>query len=230
MDLKINEIFYSIQGEGVHAGVPMVFIRLQGCNMLPPCNWCDTSYAQKPIAGQDMSLEEVVEIVRALNPSCKSGGCITGGEPLWQWDALDILLRELMGWGYYTTVETNGSIPKPSWYGLATSWSADIKCPSSGVCGVSREEWFETRVTDQIKFVVGDKEDLVFAKSMISKHRADNPTVLVSPVFPRNLNTGGDGTCIYTQWLADVAEFCKEMRVRYSLQLHKVIWGNKKGV
>lgn len=228
MDLKINEIFYSIQGEGIHAGLPMVFIRFQGCNMLPPCNWCDTSYSQKPFEGQTMSLEEVIKIVRALNPTFKSWVCVTGGEPLWQWDALDVLLRELTGWAYLTTVETNGSIPKPSWYGLATSWSADIKCPSSGVCGTSREEWFETRVTDQVKFVVENKEDLVFAKSMIKRHRADNPTVLVSPVIDYDMLK--DGLIYNSPWLNEVVEFCKEMRVRYSLQLHKVIWGNKKGV
>jgi len=230
MDLTINEIFYSIQGEGVHAGLPMAFIRFQGCNMLPPCAWCDTAYAQKPISGHKMSIEEVIARIGIYNPSLKSWVCITGGEPLWQWDGLEALLRELNKYNFFITVETNGSVPKPGWYGFATSWSIDIKCPSSGVCGTSREEWFETRVTDQVKFVVGNTEDLAFARSMILRHRADNPEVLVSPV----INLDDRFPSIMWEearpWLNEVVEFCKDMKVRYSLQLHKVIWGNKKGV
>jgi len=228
--IKINKIFYSIQGEGVYQGLPMVFVRFQGCNLIPKCIFCDTSYAWNPEGGEEMLVEDVVGKVRHLAPYRQSWVCITGGEPLWQEDALEDLVRRLEAGGYLITIETNGSFKPPVWYTLVDSWNADIKCPSSGVCGISNEAWFKTRQQDQIKFVVDNKEDLDYTRSVLDKHKADSPHVLVSPVFPQNYNQGGDGICIHNPWLQEVVEFCKEMGVRYSLQWHKIVYGNKKGV
>jgi len=228
--MKINEIFYSVQGEGIYQGIPMVFVRFQGCPLIPKCSFCDTSYAWDPEEGFDLSAKEVLLKVSKLSPYRRSWVCITGGEPLWQGGDLEDLIRKLKVGGYLITVETNGSFKPPGWYTLVDSWSADIKCPSSGVCGVSNEIWFRIRQQDQIKFVVGNQEDLDFVRQILDKHKADSPTVLVSPVFPQNYNQGGDGICIYNTWLQEVVEFAKEMRVRYSLQWHKIVYGNKKGV
>lgn len=214
----------SIQGEGVHQGISMSFIRLQGCNMLPRCSYCDTPYAQDPNEGEELDVKEVIVEISKLLPYYKSWVCITGGEPLWQESTLEELVRELKSGGYRITIETNGSYKPPRWWTLIDSWNADIKCPSSGVCGVTEELWWRTRPQDQVKFVVSTEEDLQFAGAQIEKHKADNPVVLVSPVI--NLKEEGWNT----EWLQRVVDFCKTMRVRYSLQWHKVIWGNKRGV
>jgi 7-carboxy-7-deazaguanine synthase len=235
--MKINEIFYSIQGEGIYQGVPMVFVRFQGCNLIPHCIWCDTPYAQDANEGKDMDCLSVSdEVDRLSGYKRNSWVCITGGEPLWQEAALEELVRVLKAESYKVTIETNGSLPVPRWYGIADSWSADIKCPSTGVCGTSKEDWFKTRISDQVKFVVGNKEDLDYASGVIKKHWADSPTVLISPVA-RLSNTRHDSLAnrdVYEnwdiEWLQEVVEFCKEENVRFSLQLQKVIWGNKKGV
>lgn len=229
--MRLNEIFYSIQGEGVSQGLPMVFIRLQGCNLLPGCSFCDTLYAQDPKEGKEMSVDSVVEQVSKLSPYYKSWVCITGGEPLWQKDELEALVRKLKEGGYLLTIETNGSFPPPSWYTLVDSWNADIKCPSSGVCGVSKEAWFKTRQQDQIKFVVGTEEDLDFTRKMLRGHRADSPQILVSPVLGIiDKEEDAIDAFYYNEWLQKVVEFSKEMRIRFSLQWHKIVYGNKKGV
>ncbi len=245
--LSISEVFHSIQGEGLYAGEPMVFVRFQGCNLLLKqcCSYCDTAYAQDSTKGKEMGIQEVVVEVSRLLPYYKSWVCITGGEPLWQEEELHNLVIKLKERGYRITIETNGSIKPPRWYTLVDSWNADIKCPSSGVCGVSKEIWFNTRVSDQIKFVVGNQEDLDFARKVIEKHRADNPVIEVSPVMDGKLFALPDflrrlGYSITEEqlsefdlgstWLQGVAEFAKEMRVHYSLQIHKILYGNRKGV
>jgi len=226
--MKINKIFYSIQGEGIHQGIPMVFVRFQGCNLIQKCSFCDTSYAWDPKDGKEMEVDEVVKEVSKLAPYYKSWVCITGGEPLWQEDALEDLVRELKKGGHLITIETNGSFKPPSWYTLVNSWNADIKCPSSEVCGVSSEAWFKTRQQDQIKFVVSSREDLDYTRSVLDKHKADSPQVLVSPTVQWEDITGR--TFVDQPWLQEVIGFVKEERVRYSLQWHKVVYGNKEGV
>jgi 7-carboxy-7-deazaguanine synthase len=179
-----------------------------------------------------MSVEDVLKEVSKLSPYRKSWVCITGGEPLWQEQELEQLVRKLKAGGYSVTIETNGSFKPPRWYTLVDSWNADIKCPSSQVCGVSNEVWFRTRQCDQIKFVVGTEEDLEFTKNMLDKHRADSPTILVSPVTKTLHGTDlpDDPVGWDREWLQRVVEFCLDQRVHFSLQWHKVVYGNKKGV
>ncbi len=220
--LYISEIFLSLQGEGLYAGEPTCFVRLQGCNLFVEgrcCKWCDTAYAQG-LGGQEMEVEEIVSKVRALAPLKRGWVCITGGEPLNQVGGLKTLVEELGNWEYRTEIETNGTLPKPYWYRLVDSWSADIKCPSSGVESLV-DGWFGARREDQLKFVVGTKEDLEYAKQLI-ENRARKPTVLVSPV------ADSDGN-VSKEWLQVVWQFCIEERTRFSYQLHKLAFGNKKG-
>ena len=227
MEVKTNEIFYGIQGEGVYQGIPTVFVRFQGCSLITKCQYCDTAYAQDGKGGTEMTVEEVVSEVSRLSPFYNSWVCITGGEPLWQLDALEELVRQLKKGGYKIEIETNGSLPIPRWYTLVDSWNADIKCPCSGVCGVSREEWFRARAQDQIKFVVGTEEDLKFTKEVLSRHVASSPVILVSPMIKPIPYWGNQERM---EWLQRVVEFCKKERVRFSLQWHKVVFGDKKGV
>jgi len=214
--INISEIFYSIQGEGVYQGIPTTFIRFKGCNLLTPCSWCDTVYARNGI-GNLMEVDEILDKCISLEGrTYKHWVCVTGGEPLFQPDGLHELVKKLSKYGFQVEIETNGSLPKPFWWTLVDSWSADIKCPSSGVCGVSKEEdWFDTRPCDQVKFVVGNQEDIDFARKVIMRNAARNPVVLVSPCITKNNQP----------LMEEAAELCKELKVRFSLQVHKIVFG-----
>ena len=226
--MRINEIFLSLQGEGIYQNLPTVFVRLQGCNLLPDfCSFCDTSYAQDAQGGKELDASEVVKEVKELLPPY-NWVCITGGEPLWQLEGLEALVRRLKEGHYLIEIETNGSFPPPSWYTLVDSWNADVKCPGSGVCGVFDYRWLKTRICDQLKFVVGTDEDLLFAEKFLDYHGwQTNPTVLVSPVV--NTDALGKPIIEMERWQR-VWSFCVEKRIRWSFQQHKLVWGSKKGV
>ncbi len=226
--MRINEIFLSLQGEGVYQSIPTVFVRFQGCNLLPGCSFCDTSYAQDGNGGKEIDTEEVVKEVSGLLPYYKSWVCITGGEPLWQSEALEALVRKLKEGNYQVEIETNGSFPPPPWYTLVDSWNADVKCPSSGVCGICDYRWLKTRTTDQLKFVVGTDEDLEFVGQFLDNHGSSTyPTIMVSPVV--NTDALGRPIIEMEKW-QKIWNFCVEKRIRWSLQQHKLVWGGKKGV
>lgn len=222
--MKVVEVFHAPQGEGVYQGVPMVFIRLAGCNLRPGCKYCDTTYAQSVDSGTEMSTEEIAAKVREFLPRYKGWTCVTGGEPLVQADDLKWLVAKLKQQGYSVEAETNGSLPVPDWYELVDSWCADIKCPSSGVLGASREKWCCLRAADQVKLVVGNEKDLEFAHTIIETYRDQSPTFLVSPV----MKVGQEDW--KNPWVQRVVEFAKEEHVRFSLQMHKVIFGDQRGV
>ena len=225
--IKINEIFYSIQGEGVYAGIPTTFIRFQGCNLNPGCSWCDTTYSGGT-GGLELSVAEILDeyLVRLEPRTFHHWVCITGGEPLYQEEELKVLVETLKAYGFKVEVETNGTIPKPLWWTRVDSWVVDIKCPSAGLGSVSLEGWLDLRLFDQIKFVVKDQFDLDFARKVICGNVMRQPTILVSPVLEVK-----NGVIVWDYlWAQEVVEFCKRLKVRFSLQLHKVVYGNKKGV
>ena len=99
MNLSVNEIFSSFQGEGVHTGLPTTFIRLAGCNL--ECNWCDTGYALKLTDGDQMSTDLILRKVKELGLDLI---CLTGGEPLLQKGTLE-LVRILLNNGYEIKLE-----------------------------------------------------------------------------------------------------------------------------
>jgi len=228
--MKVNEVFYSLSGEGVHAGIPTVFIRLQGCNLR--CSYCDTGYALDPTGGEEMTQDEVLS--RIAGWILGRWVLITGGEPLLQGDEVGVLVNRLQFRGRSVEVETNGSIDPPNWARLVDSWSVDVKCPSSGPAyGVFRAEWLrKLRKQDQLKFVVGTQEDLDFVVSGFLGGTKLRPVILISPVTGVLLDKKQGTVEEYwnREWLQKCAEFCKEQNVRMSLQLHKLIWGDKKGV
>jgi len=226
--MKVNEIFYSLSGEGVHTGVPTVFVRLTGCNLR--CAYCDTQYAFRE--GEELTSLQVVERVRALKEHGRSA-LITGGEPLLQLGCMGELVFLLRTPSRLIEIETNGSIDPPSWFSLVDSWSVDVKCPSSGSAfGTFRTVWLRRmRKQDQLKFVVGTAEDLDFVRGFLQGSRF-RPTVLLSPMSGVLLDKKQGTIEEYwnREWLCECAEFCKELDVRLSLQLHKIIYGNRKGV
>ena len=200
--MKVTEIFNSLQGEGVNSGVPMTFIRLSDCNLR--CSYCDTKYAFDE--GRDVSLDDLYERLD------HTWVCITGGEPLLQ--DLDSLVAELKERRHKIEIETNGSLPPPEWAYLVDTWVVDSKCPSSNMKSVAISEW--CRVAHCEKYVVSTPEDLAAVQ-----HNSVGPTI-VSPM------AHSEG--FYIPWCRTVWEFCVVHNYRFSMQLHKIVFGNSKGV
>ncbi|HNX47840.1 MAG TPA: radical SAM protein [Methanomassiliicoccales archaeon] len=209
--MLVNEMFLSIQGEGRTMGLPTVFVRLSGCNL--DCRWCDTRYAEE--GGSEMSVEEVLE---GVNGYRTRHVCLTGGEPLWH-DGVPELISRLLEEGKQVSLETNGSLSiagLPDHPGLMISM--DHKCPSSGMEGrMLLENLRLLRPKDQLKFVVADQEDLEMAEDVLRKFEPDCPAIF-TPV-------GG-------LTLGPVVEFVlkHKLEVRVLPQLHKLIWGERRGV
>ncbi len=229
--MRLNEVFDSIQGEGLHAGRMMTFIRLQGCNLA--CKWCDTAYARSlldlGLAATDLNSDQI-EVHQEWV-------CITGGEPLIQADAVAALALRLRPMDKRIEVETNGSISPPNWAfmnvdlpscdleRLIESWVVDIKLSSSGNPSSEKiiQEWAEKmRESDQFKLVLANAQDLEDAEDWLSWIVGYEVPILVSPALT--------GETLDVEWIQRVAKFSMKNKLRLSLQLHKVIWGNKRGV
>ncbi len=211
--LKVNEIFHSIQGESTHAGRPCVFVRLTGCNLR--CAWCDTEYAF--YEGDDMTIDQIMERVAAY-------GCnlveVTGGEPLMQPEAID-LLEHLLADGYEVLLETGGSLPLDK-VPRPVVKIVDFKAPSSGMAGKNRWSILNDLAPhDEVKFVIGDRDDYDWALARIEEHSlARRCTILFSPVY------GKLEPRVLAGWLLQ-----DRLQARLQLQLHKAIWGpGKRGL
>ena len=200
----VNEIFLSIQGESLSAGYPTIFVRFTGCNLR--CNYCDTTYAYNE--GKEMSPEEILFEIEKLS---YNRVCLTGGEPLLQ-DEFNKLLRLLDN--FTVTIETNGSIDLKSLF-LKPNQSVvmDMKVPSSGCSDkmkLCNFDYLSDR--DEIKFVIGNRNDYEWSKAVISK-RYKKGSIAFSPVFD-NVE------------YKDIVEWIlfDRLNVRFQLQLHKFIW------
>ena len=216
--LRINEIFHSIQGESTWAGCPCVFVRLTGCPLR--CAYCDTEYAFRE--GVSRPLEDVVREVNAV-------GCplveVTGGEPLAQ-RACAALVSRLLDLGHTVLVETSGAMDT-SVLDPRTHIILDVKTPGSGEHARNLAANLDRlRPHDEVKFVVTDRADYDFAKSMMAKHRLPERcrAVLLSPVFEQAkgleiLGASALAPRTLAEWmLAD------RLGARMNLQLHKFIW------
>jgi len=204
--LRVTEIFHSIQGESSHAGRPCAFVRLTGCNLR--CRWCDSEYTFS--GGEQMSTDDVVRRV-------KSYGCnlveVTGGEPLAQKEALD-LIRRLCDEGFEVLIETSGSINVAPVDKRATI-ILDIKCPGSGEAEKNRWENLQhLKPNDEIKFVIADRADYDWSRKVIEQRNLRRWILLLSPVWGE-------------MDLKSLAEWMLADRVpaRLQTQLHKHIWG-----
>ena len=207
--LRVTEIFRSIQGESTHAGRPCTFVRLTGCPMR--CVWCDSEYTFT--GGEHYSIDDVMAQVRAF-------GCnlveVTGGEPLAQKEAFRLIER-LCDDGYEVLIETGGYV---STVGLDERAKVilDIKCPASGE--EARNDWSNIdrlrADKDEVKFVVADEGDWLYAKNLIKERNLESRTraVLISPAW------GQLDLQQLAEWIA-----ASGLNVRMQLQLHKYIWG-----
>ena len=214
--MRVCEIFHSIQGEGELAGYPTIFIRLTGCNLR--CKYCDTEYAF--YEGIDMSIEEITNQIRSYRSRYV---CVTGGEPLLQ-EETSILLKALLDNGYKVCIETNGSLDisdickRFEKYEENFMISLDIKCPYSGMSDrMKLDNITLLREHDQLKFVVYDEEDYNYAKDLIRRFKP-RCKLIIQPVW------GTDYKRIAELMIED------GINARLSLQIHKIIWGDKRGV
>ena len=213
MSLKINEIYYSVQGESTHAGRPCIFIRLTYCNLR--CSYCDTEYAFYD--GKDMEITYIMSEIKRWDCNLVE---VTGGEPLFQDECID-LLNELVNSNYEVMLETGGSlsisdVPKK------VVKIVDFKCPSSGM--VKKNLWSivdDLQAHDEVKFVIGNREDFDWAKDHIMEYSLDKIcTLLFSPTF------GEIDPQQIVEWI-----LAENLPVRMQLQMHKMIWSpEEKGV
>jgi len=211
-ELRINEIFFSLQGESTRVGLPTVFVRLTGCPLR--CGYCDTAYAFHE--GNTRTIDQVLAVV-ASHPT--KTVCVTGGEPLAQRNCLTLLTR-LCDAGYSVSLETSGAIDI-SEVDPRVSRIVDVKTPGSGECEKNRwENLLLITAHDEIKFVLTSKADFDWAVAIVrEKELASRCTVLFSPSFSQ-IEPGQ-----LAQWILDAG-----LPVRMQLQLHKVLWGEKRGV
>ena len=213
MSLKVNEIYYSIQGESTHVGRPCIFIRLTYCNLR--CTYCDTEYAF--YEGKDIEIPEIMAEIKQWNCNLVE---VTGGEPLFQDECID-LLNELTNQNYEVLLETGGSlsisdVPKE------IVRIVDFKCPSSGM--EKKNLWSivnDLQPHDEVKFVIGDREDFDWAKEMLNKYSLNEKcSILFSPTF------GKIDPSLIVEWILE-----GDIPVRMQLQMHKHIWESEgKGV
>ncbi|MBX3296097.1 MAG: radical SAM protein [Acidobacteria bacterium] len=208
-ELRITEIFLSVQGESSHAGRPCAFVRLTGCPMR--CVWCDSEYTFT--GGERMSFEQIFERLGEF-------GCplveVTGGEPLAQKNVFPFI-AELCDRGYEVLIETGGYVSTEP-VDPRAKVILDVKCPGSGEA--ERNYWPNLERLrpdrDEVKFVVADLADWEFAKGVIAEYHLEKRAkeILISPVFG-------------VENLAEIAEAvaASGIRVRLNLQLHKYIWG-----
>ncbi len=208
--MRIIEIFHSLQGEGPFTGLRTSFIRTARCNLR--CAWCDTPYSFGP--GTERSIPSILREIRGHRTR---HACLTGGEPLLQRDAPE-LLRELSRRGYTTVVETGGSLDVGPCLGIPNVvLSVDVKCPSSKMERHNRwSNLQKLRPEDVVKFVVADRRDYLYARRAMRERPMPGPIVL-QPVW-------GTPAGRLADWvLAD------RLNARVMLQEHKVLWGDVPG-
>jgi len=212
----INEIFYSIQGEGYSSGFPTVFVRLQGCNLA--CSWCDTKYAQSLDESNEyckIGVESLISTIRSYENH--SHICITGGEPLLQKDALLLLLNKIEGCQEIKSVviQTNGTLDVKPFLFPKVIIAMDYKLLSSGYMNKMFDENLRVlRECDEIKFVIADRNDFAFSIE-VQKKNSLRSKIVYSPAFP----------LIRYEELASMI-LKSNIHCKLSIQLHKHIWPN----
>ena len=210
--LKITEVFYSLQGESLSAGLPTTFIRLTGCPLR--CGYCDTSYAFR--GGKSYSTIQLMEKVDGYKTRHV---CITGGEPLAQ-KGVHELIRRLCDKGYSVSLETSGAMDV-SMVDKRVSIVMDIKTPGSGEVTRNLYKNIEhLSDTDQIKFVICDREDYLWAKQQVVDRNLSQQVGAV--LFSASVDE------LEFRSLADwIVE--DQLPVRFQMQLHKLIWDDEPG-
>lgn len=210
-DLRISEIFYSLQGESKSVGMPTVFIRLTGCPLR--CQYCDTSYA---FSGGEMT--SIADIIAQVEQYKTRYITVTGGEPLAQPACLE-LLKQLADKDYIVSLETSGALDV-SQVDLRIVKVMDLKTPASAE--ESRNLYTNLpylEAKDQLKFVICNAEDYAWSKGKLDEYQLDKQCeVLFSP------SMGEQDPTELAEWILR-----DQLPVRFQLQLHKILWGNSPG-
>jgi len=210
-DLRISEVFYSLQGESQSVGMPTVFIRLTGCPLR--CQYCDTSYA---FSGGEMT--SIADIIAQVAQYKTRYITVTGGEPLAQPACLE-LLKQLADKGYIVSLETSGALDV-SQVDPRIVKVMDLKTPASAE--ESRNLYTNLpylEAKDQLKFVICNAEDYAWSKNKLDEYQLDKQCeVLFSP------SIGEQDPTELAEWILR-----DQLPVRFQLQLHKILWGNSPG-
>ena len=210
--LRITEIFHSLQGESRPVGCPTAFVRLTGCPLR--CGYCDTAYAFH--GGIRLTLDEILEQVAGYETRHV---CVTGGEPLAQPRCKELLTR-LCDEGYEVLLETSGALPIDG-VDPRVCIVLDLKTPGSGE--TERNLWANLgrlKPDDQIKFVICDRADYEWASAKLTEHDlTEKCPVLFSPVW---------GDDVFARSLAEWI-LADRLDVRFQVQLHKILWGDRPG-
>lgn len=213
----VNEIFTSIEGEGIRMGYPVTFIRLYGCNL--NCSYCDTRYSCEGQDGTEMSVSEVIEKAKEAGVNRIT---LTGGEPLIHKN-VEELVDGLVNKGFEVNIETNGSVDiYPYIKKENVILTMDYKSISSGMADkMNHQNLKYLRNQDVLKFVVRNKEDLDDMKRIIETYTTPSSNIFVSPVFGQIEPV-------------EIVNYIKENKLnncRVQVQLHKIIWEpTKRGV
>ena len=240
--LVVNEIYLSLQGESTFAGLPCVFVRLTACNLR--CSYCDTAYAFTQGTRRDLTeilaeIERLAAPYRAAAPTASDvPGApalplveLTGGEPLLQ-PAAPALMAALADRGFVVLVETSGALDIAP-VDPRVRRIMDLKCPSSGEAGRNRwENLPHLRPTDEVKFVIGTREDYAWAKDIVARHAlaARCPVLFswVHPLAPEQqdpvLKRVPPGQTPISRLELVEAIIADALPVRFQLQMHKIVW------
>ena len=225
--LPINNIFYSIQGEGFLAGVPSAFIRLAGCHLR--CRWCDTAYAWETAQSTAMTISEVLAKIQMYNTSKV---VVTGGEPLIQPD-LEALLDELAANGYHITLETTAceyrqvkcdlvSISPKMSNSIPAAGSERFAHHSEKRLNVPAIYRYIENYNYQLKFVIEAPEDIIEIKELLRELPAvDAERVMLMPQSGSNQQ--------HIERAKAVVKLCLENNFRYCPRLHIQIWSQRRG-
>lgn len=222
------EIFHSLQGEGITAGTPTVFLRLATCNLT--CSWCDTKYTwdwksfdyDREVG--TYSLDDLESRILAYN--CEHI-VITGGEPLMQQRSLTPLAVALKQRGFYCEVETNGTFaPSDGMIDAISQWNVSPKLNNSGVAPEKREvagalEAFSELDNAYFKFVVSEPGDVAEVTALVDRYGIPSGRVILMPEATRP-----DVLMERTRWLSDL---CVKEGFRLSTRLHILLWGDERG-
>ena len=204
--IRVTEMYVSVQGESTHAGRPCVFVRLTGCNLR--CTWCDSTYTFT--GGTHVLIDDIVDQVHDYGVNLVE---ITGGEPLAQKNAIELMDRLVKG-GHEVLLETSGSISVAN-VPQEVTIIMDLKAPGSGES--DKNLWENIALLkdkDEIKIVIASRQDYEWAKDVMVKYRlTEQCTVLFSPVW----ETIGPDQLV--SWIIEDA-----LDVRFQLQMHKIIW------
>ena len=222
------EIFHSIQGEGVSAGRPSVFLRLATCNLT--CSWCDTKYTwdwQRYDRREQIVSLEASDVRRRLDAMSCRHLVITGGEPMLQQTELGPLAGSLNAGGWSIEVETNGTIaPNAEMAAAVSQWNVSPKTSNSGNVADRRETAGALRAFVELpeawfKFVVAEPEDVDEVAALVDRHRLPEGRVLLMPegTTPEAVRERGE-------W---IAEQCVRRGYRFTTRLHIVLWGDERG-